>query len=1027
MAEANLFAPPTEDELMVPPTEEELAGSKLFAAPSQDELMAPPSKEELAIEPTPTPQESVSTAEATLRGTAQGATFNFADELEAAVRSLGPDETYEDALKKVRGRYLAAKEQHPTATTVGELGGLAGSSFIPVVGALQAERLGGAALLGAAQGALSGLGETESIKDVGQAAKDVAIGAGSGAVMGAVAHGAISLVGKTAKAIFGKDVNIPAIQKDVEAARTTQRELTKEADESLRTALQTGDATEWAKTVGIEGSEEEIKKAFEREMKGLATTIEAPGQTGVAKSTKPLEGRAPEEVLDTARKELGPTEFNRRIDEYLNKKADDAIVDETVKKVGGGSPLAKLQLIIKDGYYVAREVANKTGLDMDRVMDNMSRQDNLYKGDLLATATKVGQFNKEAEKLGIDKDVLYKALDTGDTKGLTPEQLPLYKKMTEQFEAMRTAANNLGANIAKLENYVPKKRVDLADAIIRVGDKADEVKAGLGEVGERLFNGELDDAAFRELRNKNKDFRDLVMGIENLQGLPVRDNQTFLGLLAEASNASTAGKKMVMDVSAAMKREDTIPDFLLEKDPMKLMMKWGQDTFRAVRMQEGLSQLRTIRNSLAKAGFEDYAKYTDNLIADIAGARKGTVSSWMRDQKTAFQTSLKTSLNKMPEETQGQRWKKQFVSTVAETPELMNTLFNQVYPNFLGLSPRAIVGNLTSPLFMTIPELGGSYGSRKMLRAYGSILRNREGLKQTLLDSGTVGPDYTTDLVDALRQGLIKSKTLQVGEKAIEKWTQASMYLFQKSEELNRATHYLLAKDVAADLMERNPATADFVRRMTPSYRKQIEAAVSAKDAAKVQELTTQYIMSKTQFNYNRITMNEFGRYMGPIFSAFTKWPASVAGQMIESFQGGVKGGVKETARRYIAPIMAANALSILAFDVVGGGSERAKEVETLLTGKTTKDTMRGIAKFTPFGSVSSVISGRAFTPPVIATLRDPALAIVEMDPKKLQMWGINTAKAFVPGAGLYRFATETLPASSDALFGTKYNPYKEK
>ena len=40
------------------------------------------------------------------------------------------------------------------------------------------------------------------------------------------------------------------------------------------------------------------------------------------------------------------------------------------------------------------------------------------------------------------------------------------------------------------------------------------------------------------------------------------------------------------------------------------------------------------------------------------------------------------------------------------------------------------------------------------------------------------------------------------------------------------------------------------------------------------------YSIATTQFNYDRVSMNDYGRFMGGMFSMFTKWPASVGGEI---------------------------------------------------------------------------------------------------------------------------------------------------
>jgi hypothetical protein len=119
--EKDLFAPPSKDEL------------QMFAAPSQEEMdiFAPPTKEELKE---PKVEEEISPLYAGALGAAQGATFGFADEAEAGVRTLGGLlGSYEEAAKTARERYAQAQEQQPTAFMAGDIG--ASLATIPLGGA----------------------------------------------------------------------------------------------------------------------------------------------------------------------------------------------------------------------------------------------------------------------------------------------------------------------------------------------------------------------------------------------------------------------------------------------------------------------------------------------------------------------------------------------------------------------------------------------------------------------------------------------------------------------------------------------------------------------------------------------------------------------------------------------------------------------------------------------------------------------------------------------------------------------------
>ena len=136
-------------------------------------------------------------------GLGQGLLLGFGDEAEAGVRSLLSDETYDDALKDVRGELKGFKKENPGTALASELGGgLLTGGGLGLLGA--GTRLGKSILqktgvtgLGAAtgltEGAVAGAGTADG--DFGDRAFGSLVGGTLGGTVGAVLPGAIS-VGK---------------------------------------------------------------------------------------------------------------------------------------------------------------------------------------------------------------------------------------------------------------------------------------------------------------------------------------------------------------------------------------------------------------------------------------------------------------------------------------------------------------------------------------------------------------------------------------------------------------------------------------------------------------------------------------------------------------------------------------------------------------------------------------------------------------------------------------------------------------
>jgi hypothetical protein len=182
-------------------------------------------------------------------GAAQGATFNFGDEIRGVQNAAGlpnwvpggvdamvglaklgyeylsgGDEAakkYREGRDDFRGMVKTAEEQHPVATTVGNVGGALLTAPIggaAAQGAGLAARTGRAIVTGGAIGGLSGAGEGEGIEDrATRALTGGLIGGGVGGVAAPIVGGAVSAVSSVARPV----VNMVrgALSSENEAAR----------------------------------------------------------------------------------------------------------------------------------------------------------------------------------------------------------------------------------------------------------------------------------------------------------------------------------------------------------------------------------------------------------------------------------------------------------------------------------------------------------------------------------------------------------------------------------------------------------------------------------------------------------------------------------------------------------------------------------------------------------------------------------------------------------------------------------------
>lgn len=150
-------------------------------------------------------------------GAEQGATMDFAPRINAGLiaaykqlsnapgADLGQD--YSKELENQQDLMDKAKASHPWAYGAGNIAGAVGTTVATGGENLAGEGLAGAAKLGAGYGAITGLGSTKDLTNVGQAAQNAAVGAGIGAfggVGGSIAGDVVgSLIKPAGQAVSG--------------------------------------------------------------------------------------------------------------------------------------------------------------------------------------------------------------------------------------------------------------------------------------------------------------------------------------------------------------------------------------------------------------------------------------------------------------------------------------------------------------------------------------------------------------------------------------------------------------------------------------------------------------------------------------------------------------------------------------------------------------------------------------------------------------------------------------------------------
>jgi hypothetical protein len=940
------------------------------------------------------PVPSVSASRAATLGTVQGVSFNFADELEAAIASLGSKETYEDAVKRVRKKYEDAEKAQKLAYLGGEVAGGLATMAVPGLGALK-----GASLLknvgqAAALGAATGLGRTEDISNIPETIKDVA----GEAAFGAGIVGGIAGVGKAYRAFKGgpkeakelAEGSIEALKKgaskgsveildEVEAiARPLESVWAKEVDELTKVIDNGGE---------ISGTLKQNLLDFSESIGGKRNELDA------LKAVKDLKSR------------LSPEDFKRQ---YTNFKKLDA-VDNKLAQLSVEEPDIKTKLRVVrnasvDGMSKARNIDGRKGTDFYGAFLSATANINRYTVELARFLKAKVSLGRNYYKLDEEaKSILNSALrGEGKFAGLGEEAIAssplLSKEVKEQYTGWRKFLNDEAALVQKdteqragiplqiRKNYVPDQMMDTPNTILALEKKIAESAKAAGINPLRL----APDVDVTEFAKEGSPMRDLYRAVYYLTGEAPTNAEDFSRVLRSSLEPGADIFSKELKASALFERTGLMPDFLKEKDIAKLANKWGQQVYRYAYLKNDLADIKQQAEYLKKTGAKaDYEQIM--LVYNEYLGQARFIADATRKAKVYIQTRALKAADKATDPVS-----KKFYTFMAEAPDVFQNMVLNVYPNFLGASPRAVVQNLLGGLYMAVPELGNMYGAKSVIPAYLKALKNmgsREYWKK-LEESGFIAAQFSTELKESIRSGAPPGIVGQAADNLAEK----VMLGFEWSEKLNRAVVYESGKMVAADVIAGGKSALKYLDTMPKRVKAQVLEAAEAGNLELTENLVTRYLADRTMFSYNRMTSSDISRAVGPLFSMFTKYPSAIGGRVLDTFaeKGGV-GGLFELGRFVAAPLMAGTAINLL--------FERGGDAEEILFGKPKNPDAplwaRGAALSSPFWTVKSIAEGRMFTPPLVGATKETILGAFELlegEPDRLGRAIKNTAKAFTPG-----------------------------
>lgn len=687
----------------------------------------------------------------------------------------------------------------------------------------------------------------------------------------------------------------------------------------------------------------------------------------------------------------------------------------------------------RDARYAYNKFDARLGTDATSIVDELSTALNRYTVRLGAEIPDLKRLTDLTQAAQVRTEDLYRVLDSGVE---VPKDTPggkVVEAWRDFFEKMRADANQaFGADVIKpftrevngkkVTSYVPHMTVSRSEMAVRLR----EVIEGLDAThGTKILSAQATPEQLKALAQDGR-WKQLQEATKYLQATGAR--QASLTDVAAAYRDVVSGKPLkrepVSDASAAFQRTmEEVPELLRETDVGKLASRWMLGTFKHAYMRDGLLKLQRFRDIAAARGDKQAADYAEKHLIDlIAPSARRTAANYISSAR--LKTYLR--LQKMAKESP---WPvaRALAEFLSDDSQALSIIARQVYPNFLGFSVRAALTNLTQPFLVTMPELGYKYATPKVLSAYAQLAQDlskgrtfilkdasvaaemkakvgdtvtSRNLAHFLRNEGQLQRQWTSELEAAVSSSVREGWLGRTTKGAIEKYSQLAMYMYEGAEKANRAVALNVADSITRDLLSGSADARKFMLTVEPAYRTRFQQLLKAGNQAQLQEAVRNFVVGRTIFNYDKAALSEYGRSMGHLFSTFTKWPLSVASNVLEEYETkGIGRGSARVVAKYVLPWLSLVAFSHLLEDE-GGPSPQ----QQFLFGK------QGIQAAAPVGSLGAVATGDLLAPPVFGVPGAVLQALITADPEKGLKAVENAFSSFMPGAGLMRFFFIDLP-----------------
>ena len=667
--------------------------------------------------------------------------------------------------------------------------------------------------------------------------------------------------------------------------------------------------------------------------------------------------------------------------------------------------------------WLLREWEDKTKIPLVFLSHSTSKAARLTTNEVVKYRAILKPLYKRAKKAGLQADEITDLIESGQWQQLDQAK----KSVIEDFINLRRdlytkATTELKYKMKDLgDRYVRRQIKNRKEAVAALETLEKDIAKELGLTAEDSLSKVVIDAVEsggEGLKGRAVELiKDYVDGLSYVLRKPlesISDIKEAKDILFRQSRIDEFNTAQAF--TAALERTSDIvpPAWLREKNIFKLYDNYVYALHKQAYMGPRLRELSMAAAALKLKGHYIEGQYLTDLIADINYKSRGSwanSASKAAEEYQAYFAQRAQEAKSLPSRV--------FYSTLGAFPEILHLASQQLYPSYMGLRVNNIIRNLTQPFTLTTSLYGYKNVTLGLLDVFiykaTSPLSN---LEKELVSRGYLSSRQAFEAIGWLKTGLptevIEKNTLGLLRKGLDGLNQAAMYGYTKSDVINRAVTIAAGKRFLRAAFKDEKLMAEYLKKLPVGTRSQLIRHLKQNQPEKFIETSIEHALATTQFNYDRVSMAHYGRFLGGAFCMFTKWPTEVGGELMYiARKKGVSSLLKEKAlwQKYWGPL--------IAFSVLDG----------ILPDTYLKEQLVGdVSQMSPITSVVPHKGdlGSFFKPPVfdLAARSIYHLTQITEEGQLEKLW--RSFSPVLPGRVYLNFFTEELDKWEKALEGRK-------